>query len=128
MRLHPGLAVILTLSALISPACKKYSEDTSRVGRRAIRAISDARRLAIESDLKTIAYALQQYMMEQGELPQGSLEDVMKVLVPTYMRAPMTTSQGFPIRYRRTATGFELAVWGPDERWDTRDDIKVTGP
>lgn len=108
--------------------CKKYSGERTQYGKRALHAISEAKKLQIQSELTRISVALQQYSMDHGAPPDGDIEAVMQVLVPDYLQNAILKIYDFPIRYRRIGSGYQLAIWGEDGLWDTPDDIVVSGP
>ncbi len=125
-----GFSQILTLFLVFMfimsvVGCGKKQEQYYERG---LKTLETSKQLSAGNDLRLIADALSRYYMENNELPQGDIQDVMNVLVPTYLRVPITRSGGQLIEYTSTGTTFELRAAGPDGKLHTADDLIVAGP
>lgn len=109
-------------------SCRRAQQKAEQYGKRALQGISDAERLAIENDLRTIADAINRYYQENNVLPRGSYEDLMQVLTPGYLRLPIRSTQGYSIYYESDGMRYRLGIAGPDGVVGNEDDIVITGP
>ncbi len=119
-----GWAIVSAVSIGCESSCRQIQESQVQ----AVRGLDRATRMAILQDMQAIRTALIQYAAMHGTLPDGDIRAIMRVLVPTYLPRPITSSHGAPIVYRKFDTRFELRSPGPDGQLDTADDLRVTGP
>lgn len=74
--------------------------------------------------LRATQVAIESYWKTYGELP-GDL-DALHIAMPGYMVVDVD-AWGTPVRYVRTASGYCLWSAGPDESWETSDDMALVG-
>ncbi len=109
-------------------ACRKAQQKAEQYGKRALRGLSDAERLAIENDLRVITDAIERYYGEQDSIPVGDINALMSALVPAYLSRPIRSTQGYTIYYESDGRHYVIGIPGPDGVRGTADDITMEGP
>ena len=126
-RLVIGIGVLLLMGTGWT-ACRKAQQKAEQYGKRALRGLSDAERLAIENDLRVIADAIERYYGEQDRIPAGDMNALMSELVPAYLSRSIRSTQGYTIYYQSDGRHYVIGVPGPDGVKGTADDITIEGP
>lgn len=79
---------------------------------------------AFRLTLDATAQEIRAYARENGHVPLG--EGGQALLAAGIRSAPVADPWGNPVRYSGEGMRFTLASAGPDQQWDTKDDLSVT--
>ncbi len=82
--------------------------------------------LGTSVDLERLKRQLRRIQIETGAFPpEADFAAIMEERLESRLKAPSVDFWGKPYRYTRLRSGFELVSAGPDEFYDTEDDLRI---
>lgn len=124
---HRPAAVRLAIGALLIAGflgCGKTGEDYAR---QVVGALDQGKVIGTQGSMETLARALSTYAVDHGGYPQAAtLQSALGALVPSYLRAPVSTDAwNHPLSYRSDGRGYTLTAPGQDGVIGTDDDLEM---